>query len=366
MDGSSTVLLAVIEVVTSDAEFAALAAEPGRRCRAGARVTSVFETFDWQYLWWRHYGAGRPLRLLLARSAGALVGILPLFIDTVTIASPVRLLRLVGTGGDTSPDDLGPVLAAGREGEVAGALADAVLALPAGTCLLISDLQPENAFRAALAGARGGGGARHAAGALRAHRLSGAAGELRGLAAVAAPRSPLPRPSHPQEARRPRTRRASSSGTIRPRWPRGSTRWCACTSSGGGGRSDSFSSPQYLAFHGALMAACLERDRLRLYCLEISGAIAAMFYFYRFRGRVYLMQSGFDPDFATWKPGQVLLGHVVEHAIGEKHEVLDFLRGDHRYKDELATGVRETVFCDVFRPTLGAYLYRTGGSICPR
>jgi CelD/BcsL family acetyltransferase involved in cellulose biosynthesis len=107
------------------------------------------------------------------------------------------------------------------------------------------------------------------------------------------------------------------------------------------------------------MAACLKRDRLRLYCLEISGAVAAMLYFYRFRSRVYLMQSGFDPDFAAWKPGQVLLGHAVEHAIAERHEVLDFLRGDHRYKDELATGVRETVFCDVFRPTLGAYLYRT-------
>jgi CelD/BcsL family acetyltransferase involved in cellulose biosynthesis len=360
MEGSSTVSPQVdVEVVSCDVEFAALA-QAWEALQAGARVTSVFETFDWQYLWWRHYGRGRPLRLLLARSAGALVGILPLFVDvdTVAVASPVRLLRFVGTGGDTSPDDLGPVLAAGREREVARALADAVLALPGWDVLLLSDLQPENAFRAALS-------ARAAAAGLATRQ-----GRSERIAYLALPASYQAwlRSLHRDRRYRVRHIRKKLAAAHPARffvWEDPATlaagietlvrlhlkRWR--------GRSDSFSSPQYLAFHGALMAACLERDRLRLYCLEIAGAVAAMFYFYRFRGRVYLMQSGYDPDFAAWKPGQVLLGHVVEHAIGEKHEVLDFLRGNHRYKEELATGVRETVFCDVFRPTLGAYLYRT-------
>jgi CelD/BcsL family acetyltransferase involved in cellulose biosynthesis len=360
MDGSSTVSLRVdIEVISSDATFAALA-PAWEGLQAGACVTSVFETFDWQYLWWRHYGRGRPLRLLLARSAGALVGILPLFVDveTVAIAAPVRLLRLVGTGGDTSPDDLGPVLAAGREREVAGALADAVLALPGWDVLLMSDLQPENAFRAALA-------ARAAAAGLATRQ-----GRSERIAYLALPASYESWLQSLHRDRRYRVRHIRKK--LAAAHPARFFVWDDPATLAAGidtlvrlhlkrwrGRSESFSSPQYLAFHAALMAACLERDRLRLYCLEISGAIAAMYYFYRFRGRVYLMQSGFDPELAAWKPGQVLLGHVVEHAIGERHEVLDFLRGDHRYKDELATGVRETVFYDVFRPTLAAYLYRT-------
>jgi CelD/BcsL family acetyltransferase involved in cellulose biosynthesis len=358
MDDSSTGSLQ-IDVVTSDAEFASLS-QAWEALQGGARVTSVFETFDWQYLWWRHYGRGRPLRLILARSAGALVGILPLFIDVdaVTIAAPTRLLRLVGTGGDTSPDDLGPVLAAGREAEIAGALADAVLRLAGWDVLLVTDLQPENAFRAALE-------ARAATAQLATRR-----GRSERIAFLELPGSyeAWLRSLHRDRRYRVRHIRKKLAAAHQARFfvwndpatlPEGIDTLVRLHLKRWRGRSESFSSPAYLAFHGALMAACLERDRLRLYCLEISGVVAAMYYFYRFRGRVYLMQSGFDPDLGAWKPGQVLLGHVVEHAIGERHEVLDFLRGDHRYKDELATGTRETVFFTVFRPTLGAYLYRT-------
>ena len=126
-----------------------------------------------------------------------------------------------------------------------------------------------------------------------------------------------------------------------------------------------FSSPAYIAFHRAVMKACFSRDRLRLYCLEVSGQIIAMYYFYKFRDRVYLMQSGFDPDFSDVKPGQVLLGHIVEHAIGEGHQVLDFLRGDHRYKDELATGERETIYVNAFRASIGGVVYRTRRQYLP-
>ena len=52
-----------------------------------------------------------------------------------------------------------------------------------------------------------------------------------------------------------------------------------------------------------------------------------MYYIYRFRGALYLMQTGFDPVHARLKPGHVLLGWIVEQAIGEGYRVLDFLSG---------------------------------------
>jgi CelD/BcsL family acetyltransferase involved in cellulose biosynthesis len=131
------------------------------------------------------------------------------------------------------------------------------------------------------------------------------------------------------------------------------------------GTQHSFASPEYIGFHRAVMAACLARDRLRLYCLELSGQIVAMYYFYKFRERAYLMQSGFDPDFSSVKPGNVLLGHIVEHAIGEGDEVLDFLRGEHQYKQELATGERETVYLTVFRRRASAAIYFTRRLLLP-
>jgi CelD/BcsL family acetyltransferase involved in cellulose biosynthesis len=132
------------------------------------------------------------------------------------------------------------------------------------------------------------------------------------------------------------------------------------------GERHAFSTENYKNFHRALMHALFARDQLRLYCLELKGQIAAMYYFYKFRDAVYLMQSGFDPDFGDVKPGQVLLGHIIENAISEGVKVLDFLRGDHRYKDELATGERETVFVTAFRPRPGSLVYATRRLVLPR
>jgi CelD/BcsL family acetyltransferase involved in cellulose biosynthesis len=123
-------------------------------------------------------------------------------------------------------------------------------------------------------------------------------------------------------------------------------------------RSYSWSSPEYIGFHRAVMSACLKKDRLRLYCLELSGQIIALLYFYKFRDQLYLMQSGYDPEHNKLSPGQALLFFVVENAIGEGNKVIDFLKGDHRYKDELATGERETVYLTAFGRRPGAWVYR--------
>jgi CelD/BcsL family acetyltransferase involved in cellulose biosynthesis len=114
------------------------------------------------------------------------------------------------------------------------------------------------------------------------------------------------------------------------------------------------------------MKDCLERDWLRLYCLEVDGEIAAMSYCYRFRNRVFLMQSGYDPALSRFKPGNVLLGYALEHAMAEGNEVFDFLRGDHRYKQELATGDRDTTYAALFRPTVAAWIYRQRKFHLPR
>ncbi len=349
-----------IRLIESDDAFAQLATA-WEELQRDAAVTSVFETFDWQYLWWRNYGKERELKLLVASVDGALVGILPLYLETVPIAgAPVRQLRFVGTGGDTSPDDLGPVLAKGQETEVARAFADEVLRIPGWDVMLLDDMQPENAFVAAMTEQAGAAHLAHRAG--RSERITFLSlpstfdGWLKSLSG-----------DRRYRVRNIRKKVNAAHPTRFVVWQDAATldegiatlirlhikRW------GGTTEHRSFASPAYIDFHTAVMTACFKRDRLRLYGLELSGAMVAMFYFYKFRDRVYLMQSGYDPEHSRSKPGLVLLGYIVEHAIGEGHAVLDFLRGDHQYKDELATGERETVYLRVFRPTLGAHLYRT-------
>lgn len=353
-----------VRVVDSEAELASLAGD-WERLHDSAAVTSVFASFDWQSLWWQTYGKSQPLRVLVAtdpRDGGAVVGILPLYVQTVrTMRYPVRLLRFVGSGGDTYPDDLGSILAPRREDEVARALAAAVLDLPGWDVLMLTDMQPDSALPAAMRAA--------AAAARLAHRT----GRSERIAFLELPKSWDAWLASLHRDRRYRIRSVrkklqaahpdarffvwSDPTTLddgidrlvylhRKRWERA-------------GSSGSFATREYVDFHRAVMKACQKKGRLRLYCLEIAGEVVAAYYFYRFRGRVYLMQSGFDPDRADLKPGQVLLGHVVEHAISEGHSVLDFLRGDHRYKDEVATGERETVYLTAFRQRPGAWVYRT-------
>ncbi len=65
---------------------------------ASALDGSLYMTFAWCEVWWRHYGAGRELRVVSVRSGGELVGVLPFFIDKPpTPLGRARVAKLVGS-----------------------------------------------------------------------------------------------------------------------------------------------------------------------------------------------------------------------------------------------------------------------------
>jgi CelD/BcsL family acetyltransferase involved in cellulose biosynthesis len=348
-----------IEVLSSAAAFAELAPE-WNRLHGEAAAASVFNSWIWQFQWWQVYGRDRPLRLLVAWEGDAVVGILPLYVHRVRVLGvPVRLLRLVGTGGDTHPDDLEPILQPGCARAAAHELARAALALRGADLLLLTDLAPDGALRAAVESA-----------AILAGRPV-LAGVSERIAFIRLPQSwqeYLGRlSSHARTGVRYKRRRLAKGRAVRFFvWDDAAhidaafdrlaglhrRRWAAL------GGSESFASAEYLEFHRRVIKACLPRGWLRLYCLEIDGEVEAMIYAYRFRGAVYCMQTGFEPAMRKLKVGSVLLGYAFEHAIGEGNAVFDFLRGDHGYKDRHATDHRETAVVRVFRATPGALLYR--------
>jgi len=350
-------LRAPVRVRCIDAEpaFAALAID-WNRLHAETSAASVFNSWLWQYQWWRIYGRGQPLRVLVASQADEVVGILALYVQEVRVLGrAVRLLRFVGTGADTNPDDLGPVLARECEREASRALARAAVALPDGDVLLLSDLDPDSVFADELERA-----------ARRVHRPL-ACGRTERIVYIDLPASwdaylGSLSANRRAEIRRARRRLAGAHSYRFFAWEDAARldvaadtlaelhrrRWQAA------GGSESFSSAEYLDFHRAIIRSSFARGWLRLYCLEIDGTLAAMTYCYRFRNRVFVMQGGFDPAWAAWKPGTVLLSHAIEHAIGEGNAVFDFLRGEHRYKDHLANGGRETVYVTAFRRNLAA------------
>jgi CelD/BcsL family acetyltransferase involved in cellulose biosynthesis len=65
---------------------------------------NIFATWEWNELWWRHYGHGRQLRIAVSRRDDYEIdAIVPLFIWS---RRPLRILRLIGHGHG---DRLGPI-----------------------------------------------------------------------------------------------------------------------------------------------------------------------------------------------------------------------------------------------------------------
>jgi CelD/BcsL family acetyltransferase involved in cellulose biosynthesis len=71
--------------------------------RLAAASGNLFATWEWNELWWRHYGRGRRLRVAVTGREDEIEAIVPLFLWS---KGPVRTLRLIGHGHG---DRLGPV-----------------------------------------------------------------------------------------------------------------------------------------------------------------------------------------------------------------------------------------------------------------
>ena len=72
---------------------------------------SLYCTFTWCQVWWRHYGEGRDLRLITVRVGDELVGVLPFFVDRLRLPIPIgraRVAKLVGA--DSTPAVLDPLV----------------------------------------------------------------------------------------------------------------------------------------------------------------------------------------------------------------------------------------------------------------
>jgi CelD/BcsL family acetyltransferase involved in cellulose biosynthesis len=71
-------------------------------------VPVIYQTYDWQRIWWQHYGYSRRNLLLLgAYCKNDLVGIAPLFIDSLVIKKRVKLFDMINLVGARESDYTG-------------------------------------------------------------------------------------------------------------------------------------------------------------------------------------------------------------------------------------------------------------------
>ena len=71
---------------------------------------------------------------------------------------------------------------------------------------------------------------------------------------------------------------------------------------------------------------------LQLSFLNVESKKAAAYFCFDYQDRIWVYNSGFDPQFRDYSPGWVMLGYLIQHAIENDKKVFDFMRGDETYK----------------------------------
>ncbi len=106
-----------------------------------------------------------------------------------------------------------------------------------------------------------------------------------------------------------------------------------------------FWDPHHTAFFEQLLPMLAKQGWLKLFFLSIKRhviPIAAMLVF-DYGGHYDLYNSGFNPDYSSLSPGQVLTAYTIKDAIENGRTLYDFLRGNEEYKFRLG-GIPKPIF----------------------
>ena len=343
----------VVEVAPIETTVGAPDAAEWRALNARARAGNMFLSPDWLEPWWAHFGGGREQQIICVREGGKLIGLLPLFSETVRLGGvEVRRIAFLGDG-ETGCDYLDAIAEPGREREVLGHCLEALLQLPWDLCDL--DGVWRESFTAGQLAARfpprGGAVVRDA--------------RLR----YVCPHIPLTG-NYDQYlqglGRRENLRRREKWITRQP----GVSISCAKTPEEAAratgeflqlhrarwaveGGSDGLTDDRHEQFHREASRRLAQSGALRMYTLYAARRPVASVYGVVHGDKFNYYQSGYDPNWASRSVGLVLLARTVSDAFSEGLREFDFLRGNEGYKGEWARGERWTIELRLWRGTRG-------------
>lgn len=348
-----------VETVTDVSRFDDLR-EEWNALLATSAADCLFLTWEWLSTWWRHLSGARRLHLILVRAAGELIAIAPLCVRPPRIRRliPFRVVEFLGTGSIGS-DYLDVIVKQGREAEAIAALAERL----AGERFVLDLAQIDR--RSSLA-------------ARVAERLT-----ARGWTRIERPGDVCP--FIPLAGRTWEAYLATLHGKHRSNFTRrhraleerSDTRFALVTSETERGPalqamiglhqqrwqhrggSDALYTSELLAFHDEFTRLALAREWLRLFILHVGGKPVAALYGFSYRDKFLFYQTGFDPDYSRHGVGQVTVGRVIKHALGEGLGEFDFLHGDESYKFDWTKTVRQLGRLELYGPGLRGRAQRT-------
>jgi CelD/BcsL family acetyltransferase involved in cellulose biosynthesis len=91
-------------------------------------------------------------------------------------------------------------------------------------------------------------------------------------------------------------------------------------------------------FHLEIARSFLERGWLRLHYIQLDGQYQAVLYCFAKHSRTCYYQGGFEPTLAKLSLGSTLTANAIRCSIAEGRDQFDFLRGNEPYKDRWTLG----------------------------
>ncbi len=98
---------------------------------------------------------------------------------------------------------------------------------------------------------------------------------------------------------------------------------------------EDFMTPERERFFRVLARRMAEQDRIRLFFMEMDGAMAASSLCFDYGSARLLYNSGYDPALSYYSVGLILHAMCVKDAIDRGVSYFDFLRGPEPYKSHL-------------------------------
>ena len=319
-----------VRIVRSDAEFQALRCD-WDRLLGQALDANTFMSFDWLEAWWSAYLPRARLCILLAERDGLVCGIAPMMLIRETgLGCAFRRLRFIGDG-TWETDHMNFVVRANDHFRILAALLNAIDLL-AWDVAHFSQMPGRSANTEQLL------------------NFAKAKGWLLGTGEVPCPRRTLPGNCEDLMRSLPSRLRTGIRSARRNLEANHAVEFGMCTEDDelpallqtlyrnhqsrwrGKGKEGVFVDERKRLFYSTIASRLLAAGSLRFYFLKLDGAVVAQQFCFQHGETVFLLQEGFDFDYANRHVGNVLRAMVFEHLISRGVRHYDFLAGTSRHK----------------------------------
>lgn len=310
---------------------------------------NIFLTWEWQFTWWKHFGRGKDLNILVVEDDGQVIAIAPLMRSGVGIGG-LRIETLQNISYDIG--DYGGIILGERDEEALALLVGYLESEAARNTTVTISKVPEDSRLVSLL-RKGFPSLRSSLAQIESTAFFCPYRVTEESDVVIMPRAHglarrLKKLNAAHDVGFTYHRNGSLESSMEALFQLHEKRWEGKAEKYQG----SFSTAEKRAFSMDVVNALDQRMLVRLSFLTADGNPISGVLGFQFGGRYYYFRPAFDPEYAQYAPGHAHIFHLVKESVSRGVTVFDFLRGSDSYKMLWAQSDRHILTLRFMRPDI--------------